>query len=281
MAQKRTNFGYLSYNDMLQKIADGIVNENDIVFTKDTKETYIISSESEPIALKSKVYVYNSKKDAIKEINKNSDTYVGQIVSILEGNTYRGYIVNQNTKLRSTTYTVEPLTDISSIDYDTLGNRPIINMVGTLDVPIIIDTLLSGIYKIKGQYKISNSEETIYLSVDGDLFFIEVTSTQILAKRFTKDSIYDFVITADSILKTAYVTDEYLKAQGYVTTGYVDTKIIALEDSIKKDVEAYVESIIANKVDNILDEKLNEKLNEMIQETPNEKVEDLFQKKKK
>lgn len=277
MAQKRTNFCYLSYNDMLQKIADGIVNENDIVFTKDTKETYIISSESEPIALKSKVYVYNSMEEAIKAINENSDTYIGQIISILEGNTYRGYIVNQNTKLRSTSYTVEPLTDTSSIDYNTLGNRPIMNMVGTLDTPIIIDTLSSGIYKIKGQYKISNSEETIYLSVDGDLFLIEVATTQTLVKRFTKDSIYDFVITADSILKTAYVTDEYLKAQGYVTTGYVDTKIIALEDSIKKDVEAYVESIVVSKVDSILDEKLNEKLNEMIQETPNEEIEDLFQ----
>jgi len=277
MAQKRTNFGYLSYDDMLQKIADGIINENDIVFTKDTKETYIISSESEPIALKSKVYVYNSKEEATKAINENSDTYIGQIVSVLEGNTYRGYIVNQNFKSRSATYTIEPLTDTSSIDYNTLGNRPIINMVGTLDEPVIIDTLLSGIYKIKGQYKISSNEETVYLSADGDLLLIEVSGFQIFVKRFTKDSIYDFVITIDGVSKTVYVTEEYLKIQGYTTTEYVDAKAAALEESIKKDVETYVESLIETKVDSILDEKLDEKLNEMIQETPNEKVVDLFQ----
>lgn len=275
--ETKIKFGYLSYDEMLARIESGELNEYDVIYSKDRLTTFVISEELKPIEIRSRVYVYNSKKDAIREINKNSDTYVGQIVSILEGNTYRGYIVNQNTKLRSTTYTVEPLTDISSIDYDTLGNRPIINMVGTLDAPIIIDTLLSGIYKIKGQYKISNSEETIYLSADGDLFFIEVTTSQTLVKRFTKDSIYDFVITTDGISKTVYITDEYLKAQGYVTTGYIDTKIIALEDSIKKDVKVYVESVIADKVDSILDEKLTEKLNEMIQETPNKKVEDLFQ----
>ena len=41
MAQNRAKFGYLAYNDMLQKITDGVLDQHDVVFTKDTKETFI------------------------------------------------------------------------------------------------------------------------------------------------------------------------------------------------------------------------------------------------
>lgn len=277
MANTRAKFGYLTYNDMLQKISDGVLDQHDVIFTKDTKETYIVSPNAEPIALKSKVYVYNSMSEAVKEININTDTYIGQIISVLEGDTYRGYIVNKNTKSRNGSYTIVPLTDISSIDYNTLGNRPIINLTGTLDIPIIVNDLETGIYKIKGQYKISEKEETIYLSVCGDLFLIEKTEKKVSIKRFTKDSIYDFTITDSNIVKNIYITNDYLSKHGYVTSDYVDTKLLALEESIKNNIEEYIESIIVITVDKVIDETLIEKLNEIIQETPNEKVEDLFQ----
>jgi len=269
----KVKFGYLFYDDMLTKIESGELNEYDIVFSKDKFVTYLISEELEPIELRARVYIYNSVDEAMVALNQNTDTYIGQIVSILDGDTYRGYIVNENVN----GYIITPLYENpKSIDYNKLGNRPIENHMGTLDNPIIVEELLSGIYKIKGQYKILDNEETVYLSVDGDLFLVEVSETEKLIKRFTKDSIYDFVITDNEIKKKVYVTDDYLTSRGYTTTGYIDSKVLALEESIKVDIQGYVEDIITEKVDMIIDERLDIKLEERIQETSNEEVENLF-----
>ena len=269
----KVKFGYLSYDDMLARIESGELNEYDIVFSKDKFVTYLISEELRPIELRSRVYIYSSIDEAMVALNQNTDTYIGQIVSILDGDAYRGYIVNENVN----GYIITPLYENpNSIDYNKLGNRPIENYMGTLDNPIIVEELLSGIYKIKGQYKILDNEETVYLSVDGDLFLVEVSETEKLIKRFTKDSIYDFVITDNDIKKNVYVTDDYLTSRGYTTNDYIDSKILALEESIKVDIQSYVEDIITEKVDMIIDERLDIKLEERIQETSNEEVESLF-----
>ena len=148
MTKNRTNLAYLSYDDMLKKISEGIINQYDVVFTNDTFETFIISEELEPKALKSKVYVFSSVTEAIQKLNKNSDTYAGQLVSILNGNTYQGYIVN----LKNDAFTVNSLAESSSIDYDTLGNKPIINLIGKSDTPLVISELEDGTYSISGHF---------------------------------------------------------------------------------------------------------------------------------
>lgn len=274
MANNRAKFGYLNYSDMLTKISDGILDIHDIVFTKDSHETYIVSPDSTPIPMRAKVYVFDSVTEANTQLNANTDTYVGQIVSIANNDVYNGYIVNQDT---SGTYSVKPLsTDVGNLDYNTLGNRPIENLVGTLDEPIVIENLTTGIYKVKGQYKIVGNEETIYLSADGDLFLIEVSDTEKYIKRFTKDSIYDFVVSNEGIVKKTYITDEYLESNGYTTTDYIDGKITALEESIKEYIVDYIEELVETSLDTIIDEKIDIKLDEKIQATTNEEVQNLF-----
>jgi hypothetical protein len=275
---ERVKFGYLSYDDMLLKIETGELNEYDVIYSKDRLLTYLVSEDLQPIELRSRVYIFNSINEAESFLNNASDTYVGQIVSILYKDKYRGYIVNKNNEV----YKVSPLYENPDIiNYDELGNRPIINLIGTLDSPISITTLSSGIYKVKGQYKIIENEETIYLSADGDLFLIEVSNTDKLIKRFTKDTIQDYIISEDnSITKKTYVTDEYLLKNGYAKTEYVDGKIAALEQSIKSDIEGYVkeiiEDVITEQVDEIIDERLDKKINENIQAIPNTEVTKLF-----
>ena len=272
----RAKWAYLSYNSMLIKIQDGTLDAYDVVYCPDTRENYVISPDLEPWAVKSKVYVFNSIEEAYTTLNSNSDTYAGQIVSILTNETYKGYIVNEE---ENGSHSVAPLSN-DNIDYNNLGNRPIENMTGTLDNLIIINDLNSGYYKIKGQYKIFEDDETNYLSVDGDLFLIGTSNDNKYIKRITTDSIYDFVIKDDDVVKKTYITDDYLNDCGYSTTEYVDKKITALEEAIKDDIESYieatVEAIVTEKVETIIDEQLDIKLDEKVQGIKNEEVENLF-----
>ena len=105
-ADTRAKFGFLAYDDMIARIADGALDQYDIVFSKDTKQVFIINENLEPIAMHSKVYVYESVEKANEALNTNPDTYEGQVVSILNGDVYYGYIVNKDAK---GTYYVKPL----------------------------------------------------------------------------------------------------------------------------------------------------------------------------
>lgn len=274
--ESRAKYAYLSYDGMISKIADGTLDGYDIVYCNETHEIYVISPELQPLSVRSRVYVFDSVEDANTKLNINTDTYVGQIVSVVIEDKCKGYIVNKN---REGSFYIEALT-ADNIDYNTLGNRPVEYLVGTLDEPIIITELNSGTYKIKGQYKISDDYGTVFLSSDGDLFLIEKTNTENRIKRITKDTIQDFIISDSDIAKRTYVTDDYLTDCGYTTTEYVDSKVLALEESIRADIEAYVEQtvedVITQRVDVIIDERLDVKLDERIQATTNEEIEELF-----
>lgn len=272
----RAKWAYLPYDSIQPKIDEGILDQFDVIYTSDSHENLIIAPDLTLWSVRSRIYTFDSVADANTALNTNTDTYKGQIVSILNGDKYTAYVVNQDSNgvYSATTLSAE------NVDYNNLGNRPIENLVGTLDVPIMIDGLNTGMYKVKGQYKISATDITTYLSTDGDLFIVEISATEKFIKRFTKKTIQDFVISDGEIKKNTYITEEYLADNGYSTNDYVDVKLTAFETSIKNDIESYVEQtvedIIINKVDTIIDERLDVKLDERIQISTNEEVEDFF-----
>lgn len=271
----RAKWAYLTYDSIQQKIDEGVLDAFDVIYTKDSHENLVVSPELELWAVRSRIYTFDSIAEANAKLNTNTDTYEGQIVAILNDDKYKAYIVNQE----NDTYSATPLSP-DNIDYNTLGNRPIENLVGTLDTPIIVGNLLIGSYKIQGQYKIFETDTTTYLSADGDLFLINIKDDVKYIKRFTTDSIYDFIINADEVKKNIYITDEYLQENGYTTDDYVNAKITAFEESIKADIEAYVgsvlESIIEEKVETIIDTKLDEKLDNNFEGLLEEEVRNLF-----
>lgn len=272
----RAKWAYLPYDSIQPKIDEGILDQFDVIYTSDSHENLIITPDLTLWSVRSRIYTFDSVADANTALNTNTDTYKGQIVSILNGDKYTAYVVNQDSNgvYSATTLSAE------NVNYNNLGNRPIENLVGTLDVSIIVENLDTGMYKIKGQYKIYNGEDTVYLSADGDLFIVEISATEKFIKRFTKKTIQDFVISDGEIKKNTYITEEYLADNGYSTNDYVDVKLTAFETSIKNDIESYVEQtvedIIINKVDAIIDERLDVKLDERIQISTNEEVEDFF-----
>ena len=218
--EAKIKFGYLSYDEMLTRIDTGELNEYDVIYSKDRLTTFVISEELKPIEIRSRVYVYDSIVEAESALNTAIDTYIGQIVSIKYNDKYRGYIVNQNIK----GFYVTPLDKHPDIiDYNTLGNRPIVNLTGTLDIPIVVSELNSGLYLIKGQYTISDDISTVYLSASGALFSVEKTSSAVYIKKITSTEITDYTVT-DVTKSYSYITKEFLEENGYTTTSYVDEK---------------------------------------------------------
>ena len=270
--ESRAKYAYLSYDGMISKIADGTLDGYDIVYCNDTHENYVISPELQPLSVRSRVYVFDSVEEANTKLNINTDTYVGQIVSVIVEDKCKGYIVNKDALGN---YYVDKLT-IDDIDYNTLGNRPIVNLVGTLDETIVVDELNSGIYSIKGQYKISNLIETIYLSASSVIAMVEKDEDVIHIKHITTDQITDFFISDNSVTSHEYITDQYLKDNNYVTADYVDNKIAALEQSINEDIEKYISDIVDKQFSSMLDEKIDAKIDEKIQPVDNSKVQSLF-----
>ena len=269
----RAKFGYLTYDDMIIKIQDNILDAYDICYTKDTNECYIIKEDLTPSPIRSRVYIFQNESDAITQINQNTDTYNGQIISVLCGDTYRGYIVNY----KNNSFGITPLWENPEpIDYNNLGNRPIINLVGTSDNPIIVSDLNDGIYNIKGQYIISDLIETIYLSASNVIFTVRKNDNKISIKSITSNNISDFCISNGSISSQEYITNQYLKDNNYVTADYVDIKIQALQQSIEDDMKQYISTIIDKQLGNVLDEKIEEKINEAIEPVESTDINSLF-----
>ena len=269
----RTKFVYLSYDDITASIGNGVLDGYDMCITKDTHEFYIIKDDLTPFAIKSKVYIFDSVEEANTQLNANTSTYIGQFVAILCNGTYRGYIVNSV----DSQFNVTPLWENpEQIDYNTLGNRPIVNLTVTLDDPIVVSELYNGIYNIKGQYKISNLIETIYLSASSVIVMVEKDGGVTHIKHITTDQITDFFISDNSVTSHEYITDQYLKANNYATTDYVDNKIAALEQSINEDIEKYIADIVDKQFSSMLDEKIQAKIDEKIQPVDNAQVQSLF-----
>lgn len=209
MALARAKFGYLTYDDMVAKIADEKLDEYDICYTKDTHECYIVSEDKVPVAIKSKVNTYSSTDDAEKDLNSSLSTYEGQIVAIKYNDRFRAYIVEKN----NDGFFVTPL-DVARdvIDYDTLGNRPIVNINGTTESPIIISELSEGIYHVSGQYTISPLDQNINLAMRDILF---VTDGNGNIQKISGKSIMNYSVTNGEV-----------KQDIFATQGYVDSKLI-------------------------------------------------------
>lgn len=273
----RSQIGYLAYKDIADRIANQVLDMYDVVFTNDTHECIVISPDLIPFPIKSKVYTFNSIQDAETFLNNATDTYQGQFITILNNDKYKGYIVNQT----DDKYVVSPISESVDLDYNSLGNRPIENLVGTLDSPITVSELQDGIYSIKGQYKISSELETVFLSANNNLFIVSKNNENVLIKKISSNEILDYSISSDGSISTSQVvTSEYLKENEYVTETILNEKLKALDFITREESENYIKQMVESSINATIDEaietKIDEKINEKIQPTSNDDIENLF-----
>lgn len=206
MAGNRVKYAYVNYDDIQWKIDSGEIDQYDIVFTKDTHEQYFIKEDLSLLRIISKVYCFDSIIEAEETLNKNTDTYVGQIVAIANDNIYSGYIVNrENGK-----YTVNSLSDSRSpIDYDNIDHRPVINKIGTQDGNLIIGDLDNGIYSVTGVYKIFNEYPTLFTVASNHLFLVEKTDSISYVKDISAKEIITYTLSNGAVQSVKIGTTEY------------------------------------------------------------------------
>lgn len=139
-------------------------------------------------------------------------------------------------------------------DYDTLKNIPIINLIGTDEAPILLNTLETGLYRLNGIYRVNASEvdktqaenrltvvkkvsvNDIYLQMlnpQGNIVeFYHITEADTLHKEVALSNLAtvqdiptkvselenDSKYITETELKTfGYATEEFVRNQGYLT----------------------------------------------------------------
>ena len=267
---KRSRLSFQKYDIIEDYINQKKLDAYDIVYTTDTHENVVIDADLNIVPIRSRVYRFTDITSANLSLNKSSDTYEGQIVAILQENDekYSGYIVNKN---KVGEFYVSPLSESGQIDYDSLGNKPVINKIGTLNSPITVDQLEDGIYKIRGQYKLTESAITIYLSSNDNFFLVKTENDITYIKKISAMDITDYTVNSDGSI-SAYTIPTTKILKNYATKSYVDDKIAALDLLTKDDVTTYVADII----NNTIDEKIETKVNKMYTPADNAEIQQLF-----
>ena len=273
-AKNRSRYGYLNLTDIQDRIDSGKLDAYDLIYTKDTHECYILTEDLEQVPIKSRVYQFPTEEEALLYLNAATDTYEGQLVAIKKKNRYKAYIVNKDDE---DLWCVTLLSDVDEqIDYNTLGNRPITNLTGTLANPIIVETLDNGIYFISGQYKVFDSIDTIFSSYENHIFLVEKSETETHIKDISSTDIITYSLVGDEIEQDKLVTSKFLEDNNYVTNSDLDKKIQTLDILTKTEASEYIEQAVNAYLDSKLDSAIDQKLDEKIVETADTEIADLF-----
>ncbi len=273
-AKNRSKYGYLNLADIQDRIDSGKLDAYDLIYTKDTHECYILTEDLEQVPIKSRVYQFPTEEEALLYLNAATDTYEGQLVAIKKKNRYKAYIVNKDDE---DLWCVTLLSDADEqIDYNTLGNRPITNLTGTLANPIIVETLDNGIYSISGQYKVFDSIDTIFSSYENHIFLVEKSETETHIKDISSTDMITYSLVGDEIEQDKLVTSKFLEDNNYVTDSDLDKKIQTLDILTKTEASEYIEQAVNSYLDSKLDSAIDQKLDEKIVETADTEIADLF-----
>ena len=137
-------------------------------------------------------------------------------------------------------------------DKQTVADKPIEYLIGSLTVPVTISTLDDGIYKIKGQFIIGGNSTTVHSSADEVFFLVshdeDTHGTSIT--QFQGNSILIYFIQQDG----DYVTDKY------VTEKWVNDQNFMSADSAKQFIQEQLELTVSELVDKKIDEALDKKI---------------------
>ena len=273
-----SNHSKLLFKNM-QEIQDyinnGVLGEYDFVICKDTKQFILIKDDLSLLPIQSRVYRYLDVESAEKELNKNEDTYEGQLVAILsKTGIYEGYIVNRNNNGK---FYVTPLNVYSgSIDYDSLQHQPIYNLTGNITSPVILDIQKDGIYKVNGSYKISDSLDTVFSSMNNNMFIVSHEGDQTFIKKVGSYEIVDYIINNNNVSSSAVPTQEWLRSQGYASWTEVDAKIEAMGLITKNEIEEYVQNVILQTIDATVNERIENAFNTKFVEATEHEIVDIF-----
>ena len=154
---------------------------------------------------------------------------------------------------------------INSLSYNKLSDVPIVNLVGTLTVPIKISSLSDGVYKVKGQCIIGGNNTTVQSSADDVLYLVSHdadTSSTTITKMQGKSITLYFIQQDGEYTTDRYITEDWINGQNFATA-----------DSVKE----YVSGIIEETVLNVLDEHIDAAIEKKISGISSEDLTNIFQ----
>lgn len=187
---------------------------------------------------------------------------------------YVAYIVNKHGDAYYVSKLDEGNTDVN---YDTLGNRPIDNLVGTLDKFVIVSELSDGVYKIRGQYKICLGDATVYSSANDNFFLVGHSDGAATIRKITSSDIFDYTVMDNAIASESSIpTKKWLAEQKYATESYVDAKLAAMNFITKEEVSDYVADAISKNLESLIDQQIETKLNERLTSAEASDITNLF-----
>ena len=166
----RNKPGYMNFNDIADRLESGKLNAYDTVYTKDTHEVVFIKEDKSLIRMKCRLDVYENVVVAEYYLNLNTDTYVGQIVGIENGDWVRLYNVNY----ADDKFIVKK---VGVDEYGQLDNKPQINGVTlegnktTAQLGIDIPTKFSQLYDDVGYETINHLVANYYSKTQVDETF--------------------------------------------------------------------------------------------------------------
>ncbi len=158
---------------------------------------------------------------------------------------------------------------INSLSYNNLSDRPITNMIGSLNTPVYISSLEDGIYKIKGQYIIGGSNVTVNSSPEDAFFFVSHDpdiNRKVTITKIQGNSIVMYFLESDGTYQTdKYITEEWIKKQNFMSA-----------TSVTEYVANAIQETAADIIDKTLDEKLDSALEKKISGITTEELNNLF-----
>lgn len=158
---------------------------------------------------------------------------------------------------------------INSLTYNKLSDKPIENLIGSLNAPVYISSLEDGIYKIKGQYIISQSKPAIQSSAEDILFFVshdpELHGKMTVTKMQGTSIVLYFLQTDGTYRTDKYITENWIAEQNYMSA-----------ENAKKFVLETIQETVSNIIDQQLDAKLDSALDKKISGISTEELTNIF-----
>ncbi len=164
-SKKKSKIGYGNLNKIDSVIQSGVLDEYDIVFTKDTHEIVFITPEKTQMRVKARIN-YDSIGDA------KSDAYAGQIITVLEDGKYIPYIV-QPSSGDDEELILSPLPSSNNEQVVTRRTEPYATEAGTVfacGVPIIISDAEDGAHNLISWYTNNGKIKTLEVPVGQDVY---------------------------------------------------------------------------------------------------------------
>lgn len=256
---QKSKIGYGNLTDVTSVIKNGLLDEYDIVFTSDTNEIIFISPDKKQIRVKARIN-YKDNSSAL------ADAYEGQLVTVLDGNEYKPYIIQifNDELILDPLPNKQSLSDIEKANKVTVESSSVektytikqgANTLATINMP---KDIVSGTIEVnpigydKGIYLV------LYLGNTDDKIYINVTPLRDIYTALS--SAQQVQLFIDPVTKeiSASIVQESIGNDELINESVTKSKLsLDLQDSVNKANTALQSSDISDLKSDISNIKLD------------------------